>query len=110
MKFTINDKVYEGAKYDMNTHCLFEEYKTDVLLIQKQPLSVLRAYLSISSGMDLDEAGKEIEAHIIKGGKLEDISKALLTEMDQSDFFLAMVGGKKKPAKATKKNEDDTEV
>ena len=73
-KFTINGKEYEGAKYNYNTSCEFEEMGIQVSEIGKKPQSVLRAYLAISSGMDVEDAGAEIEAHIIAGGTLEDIS------------------------------------
>ena len=56
MKFTINGTEYEGAKYDYNTHCDFDAMGVNVLTIRKNPLPVIRAYLAISSGMDLHEA------------------------------------------------------
>lgn len=107
MKFTINGKEYEGAKYDYNTHCELQEMGVEVLEIKKKPQAIMRAYLAISSGMDLEDAGKEIEQHIINGGDLSDIIIALLKEMDQSDFFQAIINRAKKdsteePKKAKK--------
>ena len=91
MKVTINGNEYEMAKYDYNTHCAFQESGVSALDIRKKPESVIRAYLAISSGMTVEEAGEEIEQHIINGGDLGDIAIALLKEMDKSDFFQAIV-------------------
>ena len=91
MKFTINGKEYEGAKYNYNTSCAFEEYGVAVSDIVLTPMNVLRAYLSISSGMDIYEAGNEIEAHLIAGGDIQDIQKALGHEMSESGFFQTLL-------------------
>ena len=91
MKFTINGNEYEGAKYDYNTHCAFQEYGVTALDIRKKPESVLRAYLAISTGMTPEEAGEEIEKHIIGGGNLEELAIGLIKEMGKSDFFQAIV-------------------
>lgn len=108
MKFTINGTEYEGAKYDYNTHCELQELGVEVLEIKKKPHAIARAYLAISSGMDLETAGKEIEQHVINGGNLNDIIVALLKEMDQSDFFRAIISRvtdqKKEPEKKTRKS------
>jgi hypothetical protein len=91
MKFTINGNEYESAKYDYNTHCAFQEFGVNALDIRKKPESVLRAYLAISSGMSAEEAGEEIEKHIINGGDLTDLVVALTKEMGKSDFFQAIL-------------------
>ena len=129
MKFTINGKEYEGAKYDFNTHCEFDALGVNVLNIQSNPLPVLRAYLSICSGMDLIACGKELEAHLIKGGSLAEVMALLTKEITSSDFFIAITKRenqkeaqeeeketpeeekeKTKPAKNTKANEENTAV
>ena len=99
MKFTINGKEYESAKYSFNTHCQFDEMGVNVLDIKNKPFSILRAYFSISSGMDLDTCGDELEAHIMNGGKLDDITTVFLKELDKSDFFRSLVGNPKKKEK-----------
>lgn len=91
MTFTINGKEYEGAKYNYNTSCLFEEMGVNVSEIAKKPQSVLRAYLAISSGMDLDDAGNEIEAHLINGGDLSEIQSAFAKELSESGFFKSLL-------------------
>lgn len=99
MKFTINGKNYDGAKYDFNTHCEFDALGVNVLTLRENPLPVLRAYLSISSGMDLISAGNELEQHIINKGTLAEMITALAKEMNQSDFFIAITGQQKEETK-----------
>ena len=87
MKFTINGKEYRAAKFNYNTACELEEYGVKVENLNKKPKNALRAYFAISSGMDIDDAGEEIERHILNGGSMQELSVALLTELDKSAFF-----------------------
>ena len=91
MKFTINGKEYEGAKYNYNASCLFEEMGVTISDLGRKPQSVLRAYLAISSGMDVDEAGNEIEQHLIAGGDLREMTDTLNNELKESGFFKALL-------------------
>lgn len=95
MKITVNGNEYEAAKYDFNAHCAMQEMGVDVFEIKKKPMLAARAYFALSSGMDLEDAGKEIEKHIIGGGEMVDIIVALLKEMEASDFFQSIVQTKK---------------
>lgn len=116
MSFTINGQKYDGAKYDFNTHCEFDAMGVNPLMLKANPLPVIRAYLSISSGLSLAESGNELEQHIIKGGKLTEIITALAKEMNDSAFFTAITKemtespekaesqAKTKRVKTTKKN------
>ena len=103
MTFTINGNKYEAAKYDFNTHCEFDSLGVNVLSLRENPLPVLRAYLSISSGMSLVECGKELEQHIIKGGDFAEMITVLAKEMNASDFFMAITGQKKETTEAPEK-------
>lgn len=113
MKFTVNGTEYEGAKYDFNTHCEFDAMGVSVLDAQNKPLPVLRAYLAISTGMNIAMAGKEIEKHLIDGGSLNDMMLCLTTEVTNSDFFIALMKRqeeKPKRSKTTKANVENTET
>lgn len=91
MKFTVNGKEYEGAKYNYNTSCEFEEMGVSIAELGRKPQSVMRAYLAISGGMDLDDAGNEIEQHLINGGTLTDIQNAFAKELSDSGFFKSLL-------------------
>jgi len=96
MKFTINGKEYEGAKYNYNTSCELEEMGVSIAELGKKPQSIMRAYLAISGGMELDEAGNEIEQHLINGGELTDIQNAFAKELSDSGFFKSLLELSKK--------------
>lgn len=55
--------------------------------MQKKPMSMVRAYLSICLNTSLESAGKEMEEHIISGGDFEKIMEVITNEMNDSDFF-----------------------
>lgn len=101
MKFTINGTEYEGAKYDYNTHCDLKDMGVDIVKFNRNPEGVVRAYLAVSSGMDLKMAGEEINQHIISGGSLDGVINALADEINKSGFFQALKGNTetKKPSK-----------
>jgi len=90
MKFTLNEKEYEGAKYNYNTSCAFEEMGVSIADFAKKPQSIIRAYVAISGGMEVEEAGNEIEQHVIKGGNLDEVSDVLMKEMQDSGFFKSL--------------------
>ena len=112
MKFTINGNEYEGAKFDFNTYCAFEEMNVDVSKIAEKPILAIRAYLAISTGMSLAAAGNEIESHVVNGGDLTGIMDALVKEMNNSDFFTALTGRKKSETRGriSRKSDPNTEV
>lgn len=121
MKFKVNGVEYEGAKYDFNTHCEFDAMGINVLSVMKKPLPVIRAYLAISTGMDIEAAGKELEKEFLKGGDFSDIMNCLAKECNESDFFMKMVEDnlkaaeetsteKTKRGKTTKVNEESIEA
>ena len=87
MKFTINGTEYEGAKYDYNTHCDLKDMGIDISKFTKNPEGIIRAYLAVSSGMDLRMAGNEINEHLINGGSLDEIMEVLANEVNNSGFF-----------------------
>ena len=100
MKFTINGKEYEGAKYNFNTSCQFEEMGVNIADIGKKPFGVLRAYLAISGKMDLEKAGDEIEKHIVSGGDLDEMQAVLSKELTDSGFIKSL------QARATEETEE----
>lgn len=88
--FKINEKEYNTKKIDFNMICNFEDLGISMDEIVKKPLSATRAYFSFCSGLNLDEAGTEIELHLIKGGELNEIMEGMSEEVENSDFFQAL--------------------
>ena len=106
--FTINNRRYESAPLDFNAVCTFEDNGIKLDDLKKKPFACMRNYLALCSNLDLEDAGREIESHIINGGKLDDLINAMNTEIDKSDFFRALFATEEtevatETAKTTKK-------
>lgn len=85
--FTINDREYKAKEFDFNLICELEDMGISLEKAAEKPMSMVRAYFGICANMSKDRAGKEMEQHIINGGKFDDIMKAMSAEMEKSDFF-----------------------
>lgn len=100
MKFTINGKEYNGAKFDYNAYCSLSEMGIPVDKLLTDPFVGVRGYLAISGDMTVQEAGNELEQHIINDGDLSDISKVFAEEINKSGFFQKLL------SKVTEKAEE----
>lgn len=85
--FEINGKEYNAAEFDFNLTCELEDNGVSLSDIRKKPMSFIRSYVALSAGVDVDIAGKEIEAHITNGGKLDDVMNVMMEQINDSDFF-----------------------
>lgn len=88
--FIVNGKEYRAKEFDFNTVCDLEDLGISLEEMENKPLSMIRAYFQLCAGMGKVEAGKQIEQHLINGGKMEDVVKAMSDEMGASDFFQAL--------------------
>ena len=88
--FTINKKVYMAKEFDFNTICELQELGLNMDEMGKKPMAFMRAYLSMCGNMSVEEAGNEIQAQIVSGGKLDDLQKAFADAVSESDFFRAI--------------------
>lgn len=86
-KFELNGKEYKAKEFSFNTVCELEDCGFSMGDMQKKPMSMVRSYLSICLNISLEEAGKEMEEHIVSGGDFEEIMKVIMEEMRNSDFF-----------------------
>lgn len=85
--FKLNSKEYKARGFSFNTVCDLEDIGVSLEDMQKKPMSMIRAYLSICLDTSLELAGKEIEGHIVSGGNFDEIMKVITGEMNDSDFF-----------------------
>ena len=86
-KFKLNGKEYNAKGFSFNTVCDLEDCGFSMEDMQRKPMSMVRAYLSICLNTSLESAGKEMEEHIISGGDFEKIMEVITNEMNDSDFF-----------------------
>lgn len=85
--FTVNGKEYSVKAFDFNLICDLEDMGISLETASSKPMSMVRAYFGLCAGKDKENAGKEMEAHVIGGGSFDDIMKVVSDEMEKSDFF-----------------------
>lgn len=93
--FTINGVTYQAREFDFNTVCDLEEMGISLEEAQKKPMSTVRAYFALHLNGDKELAAKQLQEHLLNGGKFEDVIKVMLEKMDDSDFFRQLNQNKK---------------
>ena len=89
-RFTINGKSYVAPKFDFNTVCEFEEAGISLQDAKNKPTSMIRMYFALLFDGDKEAAGKELEQHMIDGGTFDELTEAMIREMNESRFFQAI--------------------
>ena len=89
--FTVNNKEYKSKPFDFNLVCDLEDMGISMREMNKKQMATMRAYFALCAGMSNEQAGKEMEAHVIAGGNFEGITISLNEEMDKSNFFQALI-------------------
>lgn len=100
----INGKEITAKPIDFNATIELNDLGGDIYSFGTKPLAALRAYLAYCEGVSAEEAGQEIEAHIVWGGDLSDLSTAFMKACDDSAFFKAMITKAKTAEKKQAKN------
>lgn len=85
--FTLNGNTVVAKKFDFNLVCDLEDLGVSIQEAGKKPMAMVRAYLAICLGTDIEGAGKEMEAHLVNGGDFEAVMETMSKEMESSDFF-----------------------
>ena len=106
--FEINGITYKAAEFDFNLTCEIEEKGMSLADIRKKPMSFLRTYVALSGDMDVDIAGKEIEAHIMNGGTLDSVMDVMLEQLENSGFFRKLFGEEPATEETTRKKTTST--
>ena len=88
--FIVNGVTYVAKPFDFDLVCELEEMGVTFERIDKMPMSLIRAYFAICADTDKEQASALIQNHMIKGGKLDDVTNAMGKEMEESDFFRAL--------------------
>ena len=88
--FTINGRRYSAKPFDFNTVCELEDNGVSLAQMKEKPMSMVRAYFALCYGGSKEEAGKEIQAHVVAHGNFNEIYKIMGEEMNDSDFFQAL--------------------
>ena len=102
-KFTINGVTYKAPPFDFNLVCDLEEAGVSLAEAQDKPQAVIRAYFAVLIDGDKKTAGRELSQHMINGGTFDELTDAMLKEMDESDFFRAITKGAETTTRQSKK-------
>ena len=96
---TINGKNYIARDFDFNTTCDLEDMGVSMADANKKPMSFFRAYFALCMGIDLAEAGAELQEHIANGGTLEELLNIANDKAAESGFTQDHQKSKKKITK-----------
>ena len=88
--FNVNNKTYVAKEFTFNLLCDLEDQGLSLEDIEKKPMSLIRTYVAFCGNVSKEVAGREIEAHVISGNKLNDILEVLSEEMNNSGFFRSL--------------------
>lgn len=86
----VNGKTYKAAEMTFNNVCKMEEMDAPVTLGQKVSFSLLRGYLALCMNTSKENAGDELEKHIVNGGSMDELADAMASAIEESDFFRKM--------------------
>lgn len=87
--FTVNGKEYKAKELTYNALCRLEDFGVSMSDVQAKAFSFIRGYIAYCGDIEPEEAGKEIEAHVVKTGSLDAISSAIEKAVENSGFFQA---------------------
>lgn len=85
--FTLNGRTIMAKPFDFNMICDLEDCGIEMSSLGKHNTGLLRAYVSICIGSSVAEAGALIQAHVLEGGKLDELNETIAREVTESDFF-----------------------
>lgn len=107
--FALNNNTIVAKKFDFNLICDLEDLGVSLQDIGKKPMAMVRAYVALCLGSDLEAAGKEMEAHMAGGNTFENIMEVMSKEIADSDFFRNLNNQPKTVAKKNTKAQSKTE-
>ena len=87
---TLNGNAYTAREFDFNLICELEDMGLTMETMESKGMTFIRAYLALCMGTNRAVAGQEINAHIVNGGKLDDILTTAGEMMEESDFFRSL--------------------
>ena len=88
--FTVNNKLYKAKEFDFNFLCDLEDQGLSLEDIERKPMSLIRTYVAFCGNLSKEQAGKEVEAHVMDGNDFSTIVEIMSKEMEDSGFFRAL--------------------
>lgn len=88
-RFTICGETYTAKPFSFRTLVEINKMGIKIADMNKMDMALLNAYFAVCAEIDEEEAMELIEKHVIEGGNIDELSKAMTEAMD-SDFFRAL--------------------
>lgn len=88
-KFEINGKKYQAKPITFNALCEFEDMGFVIEELFTKNMKGFRAYLAYCGDMDVEQAGVELEAHLMSGKGFTELAEAFSEAVKESGFFHA---------------------
>lgn len=89
-EIVINGKAYPTKEITFNTVCQFEDMGIPMSEIEAKSIMFVRAYAAMCMDKKADQAGDEIEKHVMNGGSIDELADVLRQAVEESGFFRAM--------------------
>lgn len=89
-EIVINGKVYPTKEITFNTVCQFEDMGIPMSEIEAKSIMFVRAYAAMCMDKKADQAGDEIEKHVMNGGSMDELADVLRQAVEESGFFQAL--------------------
>ena len=88
-RFTLNKRVYEVK--ELNFEYLVMLDKNDVKVSNISGIAAINCFVAYCGDMTEKQASDEISAHVVSGGRLEDIVDVYAKALEESGFFRALM-------------------
>lgn len=89
-EIVINGKMYPTKEITFNTVCQFEDMGIPMSEIEAKSIMFVRAYAAMCMDKKADQAGDEIEKHVMNGGSIDELADVLRQAVEESGFFQAL--------------------
>lgn len=86
----VNGRVYPAKEITFNTICDFEDMGIPMAEIESKSTMLIRAYTAMCMGKKPEQAGSELEQHVLNGGSFDEVADVLRQAIEESGFFQAL--------------------
>ena len=99
----INGKNYIMPELNFNTMCRLEEMGVALSDMDQKVLSTVRGFLALAIGGIWKKAGQELEAHLSKGGSLDQMLREINQAVENSGFFQGLAKARRRAMERVRK-------